>query len=102
MLFLVSAPSRQKTDKVGIGYPDFSDSDSSLFFELIVDFEDVVKIRLAGLFCPLIFGLALALGPYKWTVIYVFHLWNSPLALFASHYIHILIKDASEVIFFSC
>lgn len=63
MLFLVSAPSRQKTDKVVISYPDFPDSDSPLFFELIVDFEDVVKNRLAGLFCSLIFGLALALGP---------------------------------------
>ncbi len=63
MLFLVSAPSRQKTDKVVIGYPDFPDSDSPLFFKLIVDFEDVVKNRLAGLFFSLIFGLALALGP---------------------------------------
>lgn len=61
--FLVSAPSRQKTDKVVIGYPDFSDSDSPLFFELIVDFENVVKNRLAGLFCSLIFGPALVLGP---------------------------------------
>lgn len=44
MLFLVSAPSRRKTDKVVIGYPDFPDIDSPLFFALIVDFEYGVRI----------------------------------------------------------
>lgn len=61
--FLVSAPSRQKIYKLVIGYPDFPDSDSPLFFELTVDFEDWVKNRLAGLFWSLIFGLVLTLSP---------------------------------------
>lgn len=57
MLFLVSAPSRLKTDKVVIGYPDFPGRDSSLFPELIVDFEVGVKNRLAGLSHSVIFGI---------------------------------------------
>jgi len=48
MLFLISAPSRLKADKVVIGYPDIPDSDSPLFPELIVNFEVGVKNRLAG------------------------------------------------------
>lgn len=57
MLFLVSAFSRLKTDKVIICYPDFPDSDSPLFPELIVDFEVGVKSRLAGLSHSVFFGI---------------------------------------------
>lgn len=56
MLLLVSAPSRQKTDKVVIGYPDFPDSGSPLFSELIVDFVFLC------FFYFLFFGMVLTLS----------------------------------------
>lgn len=65
MLFLVSAPSRRKTDKVVIGYPDFPDIDSPLFSALIVDFEYGVKNRLAGHSRSLIFGIKLTMESIK-------------------------------------
>lgn len=99
MLFLVSAPSRRKTDKVVIGYPDFPDSDSPLFFALIVDLEYGMKNRLAGHSCSVVFGIALTKESIKMSGYLCISPLKFTLGSIRISFVHILIKDAWERLF---